>query len=222
MRGPPLPTAALAGLGLALLLAILTLAANLTLMALSGWFITAMAVAGAAGGSLNYFTPAAMIRACAILRSLGRYGERLVGHDATFRLIAALRVWLFRRVEPLSPRAVARVHRGDLAGRLRVDLDRVEMAALRLALPLAAGLVTAAGTLAWIGWSDATAALLVAAALVAAGLGLPLALLPRAARAARDEARDRQALTEQAVDLVQGYLGVPLTPESVADAAASR
>ena len=55
-----------------LLLSFLTLLANVALMALSGWFITAMAVAGAAGVSLNYFTPAALIRGAAIVRTAGR------------------------------------------------------------------------------------------------------------------------------------------------------
>ena len=45
--------------------ALLTLVANVTLMATSGWFIAAMAVAGAAGVSMNYFTPAALVRAAA-------------------------------------------------------------------------------------------------------------------------------------------------------------
>ena len=48
-----------------------TLLANVVLMAISGWFIAAMALAGVAGVSMNYFTPAAVIRACAIVRTAG-------------------------------------------------------------------------------------------------------------------------------------------------------
>ena len=57
---------------------------------------SAMAVAGTAGVSMNYFTPAAIIRTCAIARTAGRYGERLVTHEATMRLLASLRVWLYQ------------------------------------------------------------------------------------------------------------------------------
>ncbi|MEJ2406853.1 MAG: thiol reductant ABC exporter subunit CydC, partial [Candidatus Thiodiazotropha sp.] len=73
------------------LIAFVTLLANVILMAMSGWFIAAMAVAGVAGVSMNYFTPAAVIRACAIVRTVGRYGERLVTHEATLRLLSTLR-----------------------------------------------------------------------------------------------------------------------------------
>ena len=55
------------------LVALLTLLANVALMAVSGWFITAMAVAGASGVAMNYFTPAALIRGSAIGRTAGRY-----------------------------------------------------------------------------------------------------------------------------------------------------
>ncbi|MGD8875907.1 MAG: thiol reductant ABC exporter subunit CydC, partial [Gammaproteobacteria bacterium] len=88
---------------LGIVLSFITLLANVALMALSGWFITAMAIAGAAGVSMNYFTPAALIRAAAIVRTAGRYAERLVTHEATFRLLAELRVWFYNKLEPLAP-----------------------------------------------------------------------------------------------------------------------
>jgi len=51
-----------------------------------------------AGVSADYFTPAAIIRGAAIARTAGRYGERLVTHEATFRLIAELRVWFYQQI----------------------------------------------------------------------------------------------------------------------------
>jgi ATP-binding cassette subfamily C protein CydC len=59
------------GLGASLL----TLLENLTLMATSGWFLAAMATAGATGVSMNYFTPSALIRLSAILRTGGAMGS---------------------------------------------------------------------------------------------------------------------------------------------------
>ena len=76
--------------------------ANVALLALSGWFIAAMALAGHGGPMIEYFTPAAAIRGLAVLRSVGRYGERLVTHDATFRQLSALRIWFYERLEPLA------------------------------------------------------------------------------------------------------------------------
>ena len=65
----------LAWLLLGVFLSLITVLANVALMALSGWFITAMAIAGVAGVSINYFTPAALIRAAAIVRTGGRYAS---------------------------------------------------------------------------------------------------------------------------------------------------
>ncbi|WBO58597.1 hypothetical protein GT370_15740 [Acidocella sp. MX-AZ03] len=93
----------LAGLGLATL----TLLANFGLLALSGWFLAATAIAGLAGfaaqNAFNFFTPSAMVRFFATLRVASRYAERLVTHEATFRLLADLRVWFYTRLEPLAP-----------------------------------------------------------------------------------------------------------------------
>ena len=72
-------------------LALLAALAAIGLMALSGWFIAAMALAGAGGIVIDYFTPAAAIRAFAIARSGGRYAERVVTHEATLRGLAGLR-----------------------------------------------------------------------------------------------------------------------------------
>src|SRR5512140_2376984 len=83
------------------LLSVAVVATNAMLMAVSGWFITSMAVAGLSKASFNYFIPAATIRALAISRTVGRYIERLVTHGAAFRILAELRVWLFCKLMPL-------------------------------------------------------------------------------------------------------------------------
>jgi len=157
-----------------ILLAIAVIIANALLMAISGWFIASMAVAGITGASFNYLIPSASIRALAILRTVGRYGERLVTHEAGFRVLALLRVWFFRRLEPLSPAGLESYTAGDVAGRLRSDIDALESLYLRIVLPLATGIITiflAAFFVACWSLAAATALLL---ALLGAGLLLPL------------------------------------------------
>jgi ATP-binding cassette subfamily C protein CydC len=69
---------------LALLLACLAGAAAAGLVGLAGWFLTASALAGLGGlPGFSWVFPSAGVRALAVLRAGGRYGERLVGHDAT-------------------------------------------------------------------------------------------------------------------------------------------
>lgn len=64
---------------LGVVLAIVTLLASIGLLTLSGWFLSASAVVGVAGiYSFNYMLPAAGVRGAAIIRTAGRYFERLV------------------------------------------------------------------------------------------------------------------------------------------------
>ncbi|WP_239373070.1 amino acid ABC transporter ATP-binding/permease protein [Snodgrassella gandavensis] len=87
---------------LAWLLGQATAIASIALLALSGWFITAAGLAGllslATAYTFNYFTPAGIIRLLAIVRTAGRYGERLGSHDAVLGLLADLRSGLFARL----------------------------------------------------------------------------------------------------------------------------
>lgn len=122
----------LAGLGLSLL----TLLANVGLMALSGWFLASMALAGIGSLPFNYHYPAAGIRALAILRTVGRYAERVVGHQASLRILAGLRVWIYRRIEPLAPARLEGYASGDLLSRIRADVDGLDTFYLRLLTPL--------------------------------------------------------------------------------------
>jgi ATP-binding cassette subfamily C protein CydC len=157
-----------------ILLGILVVGANALLMAVSGWFIAAMAVAGVAKVSFNYFAPSAAIRALAIGRTVGRYVERLVTHGAALRVLAELRVWLFRRLEPLSPGVLERYSSGDLAGRLRSDVDSMENLYLRIVAPLCSGAVSIVFATLFVAWWSRSAALALLAFLAVAGLFLPL------------------------------------------------
>ena len=73
------------------------LAASISLLTLSGWFLAATAIAGT-GALFNYFYPSASIRGLAIGRTVARYVEKIVTHDATFRVLAKLRVQVFSRI----------------------------------------------------------------------------------------------------------------------------
>ena len=133
-----------AGLALALLAAL----GAVGLMATSGWFIAAMALAGASGAAINYFTPAALIRGFAILRSGGRYAERLTSHEATLRVLTDLRVWLFGRLIPLAPARLAALRSAELFARLRADIDTLEQVNLSVLVPTGVAAVITLLTLA--------------------------------------------------------------------------
>ncbi|PLR40258.1 cysteine/glutathione ABC transporter ATP-binding protein/permease CydC [Chimaeribacter coloradensis] len=160
---------------LGILLAIVTLLASIGLLALSGWFLAASAVAGLAGlYSFNYMLPAAGVRGAAIFRTAGRYAERLVSHDATFRVLSHLRVDTFTHLLPLSPGGLARFRQADLLNRLVADVDTLDHLYLRVISPLVSALVVILVVAAGLSWLDATLALLLSGILLALLLLLPL------------------------------------------------
>lgn len=157
--------------------ALLVALSNVALLALAGWFLAAMAAAGLAGGSLNYFTPATGIRAFAIVRTAGRYFERLLTHDASLRALARLRVWLYTRLEPLAPAGLESFGAGDLAARLGADVDRLGQFYTQLLVPLAVALIGGCGVLIFTLWFSVRAFAVEAALLLLIGVLLPLAAL---------------------------------------------
>ncbi len=189
---------------LGIALSAVSLSASIGLLALSGWFITAMGIAGAAGLTLNYFTPAAIIRACAILRTGGRYADRLVNHDAALRVTASFRQWFYERLEPLAPARLQDLHSGEIFARLRGDIDTLERFYLNGFLPLCTAAIGGAGVFAALSVYSPALGCIEAGLLAAAGFGIPL-LLGRVGRAdqAKMDALLRRARADMA-DTIQG------------------
>lgn len=129
-------------LALGILLAIVTLLASIGLLTLSGWFLAASSVAGFAGlYSFNYMLPAAGVRGAAITRTVARYFERLVSHDATFRVLQHLRVFTFSRLIALSPGQLSGFRQADLLNRFVGDVDTLDHLYLRVISPLTGAFV---------------------------------------------------------------------------------
>lgn len=106
------------------------------------------------------------VRAFGIARGVLRYVERLVAHDAAFRLLTTVRVAVYRRVEPLGPAGLADHRRGDLVRRLVGDVDAVQDLLLRAVLPLVVAVAVSGGV-----------TFLVVAVLPAAGVVLAVTVL---------------------------------------------
>lgn len=123
---------------LGLLLGLITVLASIGLLSLSGWFIAATAFAGISAitaQAFNYFLPSAGVRFFSLLRIVSRYGDRVVSHDATFRVLTRLRVWAYRTIEPLSSAYLSRFQSGDLLNRLVDDVDSMNHLYIRVLLP---------------------------------------------------------------------------------------
>lgn len=119
---------------LGIVLAIVGLAASIGLLSLSGWFLAASFLAGNAI-IFNFFYPASGVRGLAIFRTASRYFEKLVTHDATFRVLANLRVSVFKKLIPLSPSGLNRFRNSELLNRLVADVDTLDTLYLNLISP---------------------------------------------------------------------------------------
>ena len=185
---------------LGVFLSLITALANVILMSISGWFIAAMALAGLAGVSMNYFTPAAVIRAMAITRTVGRYAERLVTHEATLRLVAELRRWFYDRMEPLAPAGLQGLKSGDVFSRIGADITTLENFYLRVLVPSLVALIAVPSFCFFAGYFSAGLALSLIVLYFLGGILTPWLIHHFGRKAASDQvlesARMRSTLVE--------------------------
>lgn len=213
-------------LWLGMALAALTLLGGLALLGVAGWFITASAIAGVSAATaavFNYFGPSSFIRFLAIERTAARYGERLVTHDATLSVLAALRERLFRGWA--RPQAARRLlaQPARLLFRLTADIDALDSLYLRVLVPAAAALFALVAAGLALAWLSPWLGLALMSWLLLVGVGVPWWMGWRARQAARLSAYAMEALRARSVDLVAGQVELMLAGRlSAQDAAVLR
>jgi len=183
-----------------------TMLAGTALLGLSGGFLTAAALAGAAGlgSGFNFFSPSAGIRGLTMARIASRYFEKLVGHDVTLRIARDLRVWFFRRALPLAPARLAGMRTGELLARLMSDIGEVDGLLVRAIGPLLAlGGISLVGVIA-AGIIYPPAALLLGVLALVIGAGVPWLTVRGAGDQERDRALHRAQLRAQSFEGLEG------------------
>ncbi|OOR86303.1 cysteine ABC transporter [Moraxella caviae] len=187
------------GLGVATALSVL----GLTMLA--GWFLSMAAVAGvvAVGAHLfNYMLPAGVIRSFAIVRTLSRYGDLLVSHQAVFGLLKDLRVRFFRHWAglPIISRRTLGVSSSQQMHRLVKDIDTLDELPLRLISPVvvaAVAFLAVAGLVVYWLPSALWAMVIVAMAFVIAALTMRAGV-----RVADTQAKHAEARKSRFVDVL--------------------
>ena len=137
-------------------------------------------------------------------RGFFRYEERLVGHDAAFRLLADLRVRVYQRLERLAPAGLPSFRRGDLLARMVQDVDSLQDLVLRVVPPFGIALVVGVSTVVLLWWMLPAAALILAVALVLAATVVPWLTGLLARRREARFAAVRGDLGAAMVDLTEG------------------
>jgi thiol reductant ABC exporter CydC subunit len=203
------------------LLGALAIAASIALMGTSAWLISRAAQhpneqkLGIAIVAVQFF---------GLSRGFCRYGERLVGHDAAFRVLASLRVAVYQRLVCLAPAGLRDFRRGDLLARLVQDVDSLQDVVLRVVPPFAVALAVGAAAVAveWALLPAAGVALLIV--LVIGATAVPWLTGRMSRQAAARQSSARRDLAISTVDLVQGapelvaFGRIPAQVEKVRDA----
>jgi ATP-binding cassette subfamily C protein CydC len=134
------PWSAAAGFGASLVSTV----SSVSLMATAGWFISAMAQAGAAGVLLNILIPSALIRLLAVSRTGMRYVDRLTLHNAAFKIIGQLRLALFSKILALPWEESSTMKDSWLEHALRKDTGVLENAYIKQLVPMACAFASGA------------------------------------------------------------------------------
>jgi ATP-binding cassette subfamily C protein CydC len=188
-------------MALAVLLGVATVGSSIGLMALSSYIIAKAALRP----SIAELQVAIVgVRFFGIARGVLRYLERLVSHNATFRLLARLRVWFYQALEPLAPARLMQYRSGDLQSRIVADIETLEHIFVRVIAPPAVAL--AVGVLMWflLGAFAKDLAVVLVLFMVIGGIGLPFVTQRLSRRAGRSLVAVRSRLNEALVDGVQG------------------
>lgn len=196
---------------LAWLLGAVTLLATVALLAVSGWFISAAAVAGmaamATAFTFDYFRPAAIIRALAIVRTAGRYGERLASHHAVLALLRDLRIRLFAHLTQSSDRQ--RAVSAQTMHRLIGDVELLDNLPLRFFMPWLWALLLQMAFVLWLWMVSSRLAAISVVPLLLAGIILPAVAVWQGKRWARqdaDQAEQRRALLLEPLPMMTSLL----------------
>jgi ATP-binding cassette subfamily C protein CydC len=186
---------------LSVLLGVLTVGSNVGLMGTSAFLISAATL------HLDLSTLQVAIvgvRFFGIARGVFRYAERLTSHDVTFRLLARLRTWFYRALEPLAPARLMQYRSGDLLSRIVADVGTLENFYVRAVAPLLVATAIAAGMVFFFGQFDSRLAWLYMGFMLVLGLGVPLLSWFLSRRPGAELVSRRAALQSRLVDGIQG------------------
>lgn len=191
---------------LAVVLGALAVGSAVALMATSGWLI---ARASQQPPVLYLMVAVTAVRACGIGRSVFRYAERLVAHDAVFRALGTLRTSVYQRLERLAPAGLrladgSGLRRGDLLSRLVADVDSVQDHFLRFRLPVASAALVCVASVTAMTLLLPTAGAVLALGLLLGAMAVPALFTALSRRTERRQAPAQGTLATTVVDLLTG------------------
>jgi ATP-binding cassette subfamily C protein CydC len=186
---------------LPIILGCLAIGSNVALMALSAYIISAAAL----HPSIMELSAAITgVRFFGIARSVSRYFERYISHDVTFRILESIRVWFYKKVEPLVPSGLPGYRSGELLANAVGDVEVLRDFYLRVIAPPVIALLVLLGLCVFLARFAAVLSVVVAVAFLISGMVLPLVLQALQRENAGAIVKQRAQLKAELVDSING------------------
>jgi len=186
---------------LSILFSTLTIGSSVSLLMTSAYLISKAALQPSIG---EISVAIVGVRFFGISRGVFRYIERLVSHSASFKVLADIRVWLYKAIEPIAPAGISKFKSGDLLNRLIADVDTLENFYVRVFLPPVVALVIVLGVSAFMFIFSPLVSVVLFLSLALVGVGLSILALIAGKKSGGDSIAYRSILREEIIDLVNG------------------
>ncbi|HVP20561.1 MAG TPA: thiol reductant ABC exporter subunit CydC [Anaerolineaceae bacterium] len=186
---------------LSILLGVATIASNIGLLGTSAFLISRAAL----HPSIAELEVAIVgVRFFGVARGLFRYLERLVSHSVNFQVLGELRVWFYRKLEPLAPARLQDIHSGDLLSRSVADIDTLQDFYVRVVSPPVTALVITTGMSLFLSQYHPGLAFVLVGGLLLSGIGVPFLAGWISRGPARAQVACRAELSQAIVGGLQG------------------
>jgi ATP-binding cassette, subfamily C, bacterial CydC len=193
--------AAWKGMVVALLFATMTIICSIGLMGTSAYLISFAALQP----SIAYLQVAIVgVRFFGIGRGVFRYLERLASHSVNLKLLAEIRLWVYRKLEPLVPAGIMGRKSGDLLAILISDIDTLENLYVRVLSPPVTAVLIAAGMFIFMSSLDQQLGLILMAGMFFGGGILPIIILGLSRNPGKKVIQKRAELNSSVTSTLQG------------------
>lgn len=181
----------------------LTIASNMGLLAASAYLISSAAL----HPSITELSIAIVgVRFFGIARAVFRYLERYISHDVTFRLLGAVRIWFYTKLEKLAPARLMGWQSGQLLNAIVGDVETLKEFYLRVLAPPVIAVAVLCGTCLFLAQYSMKFVYVIIGAFVIAGLILPIFLQIIQKSTAHELVTVRGELRTQLVDSMTGIV----------------
>lgn len=187
----------------AVIFGFLTIGSNIGLLAVSAYLISGAAL----HPSITELSIAIVgVRFFGISRAVFRYAERYISHDATFRLLGAVRVWFYTKLERLAPARLMEWQSGELLGAIVSDVETLKEFYLRVLAPPLIAIIILIATCLFLSQYSMSLVYLLLGAFIIAGVVLPILVQFLQKNIAYEMVAARSELRAQFVDSITGIV----------------